>query len=780
MNSEEISRHKSWRQSRDSDRTTHKEIYIKRDNDEYPNIDEINNTIFSPVAKESTVKNQYRRNRSERMRNNDENSDAAKEEHSDKAYSQNYENDSSSSPEPLSSKLDKEQMAKYDIECMQELDIEQVKQSNNQRKRYSNNEYTTLAVKSQILYDEFDQSNNISHNCIPINQVSGDKQTPSEAQTNEEIELQQEEFRVYDEESKSIIEFDWAKDPKRISQSASENKKPNEAFELKSFQIISKEPEVEKYLNPTPEEHNQLVAYLAQSHYLSGITEKSDEESGETNRLNQNSWYIKDRDNVSSTILKHEQFLSSNSSAKSSRINSRLLRYFEDSLQKEIPISLSPSIAPNDHSNEGNFISNHAKREISNQYVQIHQEENRLKDDTNSLSWSRNENEKDKDFKKLRSSEDNFSNYSLSKSNNYDDLRSNNTSSKKRQHKYFTHRHNTESDESNAGTPRVTYDQLEWKEESLNSSMTRKKKYIEKFIESAKEDNILNTFEDNEQNLNISSISRLEESTPSKQNHISEDEKTDKDENNEKERKISRQPTFSSFTPQSRDEKENVKATQNSFKDRVKNKSEGRGDRNLSFPEGNLKPLLLSLTNTFTNQNAGSPVNANSGYAFQQDLLNRSSDEAHPQFFLSSDTKNFMVSSDGSRKYRSPTFEAISEENNGSNIIVDSPTNKRLLMDIDFPEKWAMKRASRRPPSIHAALSPELSAKEKEMMIQNPKIIIAHYEGIIGNLNSDNEHLNNKNEELEKHILKLKYQLSDSNKLLLKLQEGNYTKFIFI
>lgn len=91
-----------------------------------------------------------------------------------------------------------------------------------------------------------------------------------------------------------------------------------------------------------------------------------------------------------------------------------------------------------------------------------------------------------------------------------------------------------------------------------------------------------------------------------------------------------------------------------------------------------------------------------------------------------------------------------------------------------------MKRASRRPPSIHAALSPELSAKEKEMMIQNPKIIIAHYEGIIGNLNSDNEHLNNKNEELEKQILKLKYQLSDSNKLLLKLQEGNHIKFIFI
>lgn len=217
--------------------------------------------------------------------------------------------------------------------------------------------------------------------------------------------------------------------------------------------------------------------------------------------------------------------------------------------------------------------------------------------------------------------------------------------------------------------------------------MTRKKKYVEKFIESAKEDNILNTFEDHEQNLNISAISRLEESTPSRHNHISEDEKTEKDDNNEKERKISRQPTFSSFTPQTKDEKENIKTDQNPNKDWAKNKSEGRGDRNLSFPEGNLKPLLLSLTYTNRNQNSGSPVNANSAYAFQQDFLNKSNEEVHAQFFLSSDTKNFMLSSDGSRKYRSPTFEAISEENNTSNIIVDSPTNKRLLMDIDFPER---------------------------------------------------------------------------------------------
>lgn len=207
MGSEEMNRHKSCRQSRDSDKTTHKEVYIKRDSDEYPNIDEINNTIFSPVLRENTVKSQYRRNRSERMKNNDESSETGKEELSEKTYSQQYENDSSSSPEPLSSKLKNERVAKYDIELMQELDIEKVKESNNQRKRYSNNEYTTLAVKSQILYDDFDQSS-INQNCFPLNQVSGDKQTPSEAQTNEENELQQEEFKVYEEDSKSILELD--------------------------------------------------------------------------------------------------------------------------------------------------------------------------------------------------------------------------------------------------------------------------------------------------------------------------------------------------------------------------------------------------------------------------------------------------------------------------------------------------------------------------------------------------------------------------------------------
>ena len=425
MDSEEMNNKINLRQSRDSDRTTHKEIYIKRDNDEYPNLDEINNTIFTPPSKENTIKNQYRRNRHDRIKNSEENSELEHDEVSVRDNIKNWENDSSSSPEPLCSKLDNERMIKYDVDWMQELDIEKVKQSNNQWNRYSNNEYTTLAVKSQILYDDFDQSS-INQQCFPINQVSGDKQTPSEVQTNEEIDLQPEEFRVY-EENKSITEFEWDRDSKRTSLISFDNRVQTEKNDIKSFQTISKDSEVERHLNLPPEEHNNLMVYLAQSHYLSGITEKSEEESGET-KLNQNSCYMKERDNVSNTILRHEQFLSSNSSAKSSRINSRLLRYFEDSLQKEIPISLSPSVIPNDKSNEGNFSSNNNRGEYSNQQVIINQEENRLNDDTDSMTCSRNE--KEKEFKKLRSSDDNFSNYSLSKSNNYEDMRSNNTSSK--------------------------------------------------------------------------------------------------------------------------------------------------------------------------------------------------------------------------------------------------------------------------------------------------------------------------------------------------------------
>jgi len=152
--------------------------------------------------------------------------------------------------------------------------------------------------------------------------------------------------------------------------------------------------------------------------------------------------------------------------------------------------------------------------------------------------------------------------------------------------------------------------------------------------------------------------------------------------------------------------------------------------------------------------------------------VNKSSEGISPQFFISSDTKNFTMSSDGSRKYWSPTFEAISEEENISNCIVDSPMHKKLIMDIDYPDQVINKRASRRPPSIHAALSPDISMAEREMITQNPKIIIAHYENIIENLNKDYEILYESKGDLVNKINTLKIQVSDSNKLLLKLQEG--------
>ena len=116
MSSEEMNRKTNMRQSRDSDRTTHKEIYIKRDHDEYPNLEEINNTIFTPPYKENTVKNQYRRGRSERIKNNEEPSDYGKDDYSNKTNSKNRENDSSSSPEPLSSKLHNDKIDRYDID----------------------------------------------------------------------------------------------------------------------------------------------------------------------------------------------------------------------------------------------------------------------------------------------------------------------------------------------------------------------------------------------------------------------------------------------------------------------------------------------------------------------------------------------------------------------------------------------------------------------------------------------------------------------------------------
>lgn len=515
-----------------------------------------------------------------------------------------------------------------------------------------------------------------------------------------------------------------------------------------------------------------------QSQYLSGITEKSDEESGGTNRPLQSSYYQRDKENHNGFAFKNDAFLSSNSSARSSRINSRLLRYFEDSLQKEIPVSLSPSIKPNDKSKNANTTSNNPSYSKSNPNFFKNREDIDNTNENHSASTPKRKQEKE--GKKLRKSQDNLSSYSLTRSNNYEDYHSNNTSSKKKQYKYFfNHKNGAESDDSNNYAPKVTFDQLDSKEDSCNSSMTRKERNIDNFIESARDDNILSNLGENDQNLNISSISRLEESTPSKKQAISEDEKTDRELENS-DRKISRQPTFSSFTPQPKDEKEYCQRKVAQLYEDKENGSEGRAGRNHSYQEGMLKPLLLSLSGTNYNPEEVSH-NGFNGNNFRPESCIKSSEGTYPQFFISSDTKNLNVSSEGSRKYRSPTFEAISEEeNNRSHCMIDSPTHKRLCMDVDYPEKFVVNRASRRPPSIHAALSPDISLTEREIINQNPKILIAHYENVISSLRKDYEEMYNRNGGLERQVDRLKTQLSDSNKLLLKLQEGmDLVKVVF-
>lgn len=297
--------------------------------------------------------------------------------------------------------------------------------------------------------------------------------------------------------------------------------------------------------------------------------------------------------------------------------------------------------------------------------------------------------------------------------------------------------------------------------------MTRKERNIDQFIETARRDNVLNGLSDNEQNLNMSSISRMDESTPSRNNHASDDER-----DNNSGRKISRQPTFSTFTPQPKDDKEytNYKVK---ISDNQDQKSEGRSERNYYLSDPGIQPLLSSISGSNNNSEKGSKFIQYSNNFQKPESLMKSSEGTYPHFFISSDTKNFTVSSDGSKKYRSPTFEAISEEENNSVGIVDSPTHKRLVMDIDYPDKFIMKRATRRPPSIHAALSPDISISDREILNQNPKLIVAHYESIVLNLNQDYEEVFNRNEYLVNQVLSLRTQISDSNKLLLKLQEGN-------
>lgn len=197
----------------------------------------------------------------------------------------------------------------------------------------------------------------------------------------------------------------------------------------------------------------------------------------------------------------------------------------------------------------------------------------------------------------------------------------------------------------------------------MNSSMTRKQRYIDRFIESSKEkDNIIPSLNDNNVNLNISSISRLEDSSPSKHETQSENDKSENDNQSRNEKKISRQPTFSSFTPQPRDDREYVIYQKCELSSNHDSKSSRKCDRNLSYQEGVSKPLISSLSGGNINEDGTIQYAFSSNKPQRYDSQLKSSDITHPQFFISSETKNFNMSSEGSRKYRSPTFEAISEE----------------------------------------------------------------------------------------------------------------------
>jgi hypothetical protein len=93
-------------------------------------------------------------------------------------------------------------------------------------------------------------------------------------------------------------------------------------------------------------------------------------------------------------------------------------------------------------------------------------------------------------------------------------------------------------------------------------------------------------------------------------------------------------------------------------------------------------------------------------------------------------------------------------------------------MDIDCPEKLPVYRSSKRPPSIHAALTPDMTLADRDLMAQNPKLIFAHYEEIIGSMTKEFEEVSRHNSELGGKVAKLKTQVSDANKLLLRVQEG--------
>lgn len=82
-------------------------------------------------------------------------------------------------------------------------------------------------------------------------------------------------------------------------------------------------------------------------------------------------------------------------------------------------------------------------------------------------------------------------------------------------------------------------------------------------------------------------------------------------------------------------------------------------------------------------------------------------------------------------------------------------------MDMDFPDRFVVHRVSKRPPSIHAALNPDIESRD-----------FRRSDPDLQQLKSSYDVINEKNRMLENQINEMRYQLSDSNKLLLKVQEG--------
>ncbi|CAI2387076.1 unnamed protein product [Moneuplotes crassus] len=795
------------KQDCNSERTVNKEIYPNNVSDE-PNMEETSQSVFTPQSK-----NNITVIRQSEARKIDEKRECSNSSSNSKS-SGNFENDSSSSPEPLSSRLEGKKMMVYETENMQEKYIEGINKVGDQ---YHPNFHKEL------------------------HQVSGDKPPTSERMTiTDDPDTPSLEFTRLDEEKISITEFDcrdskvtqlrrFSEVEKIESESAAQHQMRIEEEPLvldakvdskskgrysyskandESNHILISEEEVPRntmiqvrYQDPDKrklssiehrnEEEKGLYlevpaqdfrqnneeksihnkddlenfslqaqiksykdAYLFQSQYLSGITEKSEEESGYTNQIYKSTSYLNNEGK------KHDMFVSSNYSDVSSNINSRLLKYFEDSLQKEIPMAMSPLHNPQ------NFNDSHQMKEGSKSHSNIFPvEEENKRVPTEVLSC---EQEKD----------GNASTYSLAKSNNYEDLTSNNASShKKDDYQQYFHK---EAEENKSQNPnkRIEYEQIESKPESMNSSMERKERNIKKFIESADNENILDDLSDQEQHLNISSISKIEDSSISHKIPVLVEDKSVIEDS--KEKSISRQPTFSRFIPNLRQSNENHQKKNSKLV--YGYNADDRSDKNLRVSDGVVAPLLSSISGSDSNfknlskvEHSKHEILSSKNRSLNQekpDISYKSSENVYPQFFASNEMKTFTMSSEGSKKYRSPTFEAISEEeNNVSNYCVDSPLHKKLNMDIEHPEHHTSRRYFKRPPSIHAALSPDISQANKEMMVQNPKIIIAHYENIIQCLNKDYETLYQKKEDSDIKAQKLKTQMSDSNKLILKLQE---------